>query len=60
MSPPRHNGGGKAEPSFNIKQVVLLCERLWKEREEKLCEEYDQVLNEKLGGKQLITKSFFC
>lgn len=44
MSPPR----GK-EASFTIKQVVTLCERLWKEREEKLREEYDQVLHEKLG-----------
>jgi len=40
---------GKEQPSLSIKQVVLLCERLWKEREEKLCEEYDQILNEKLG-----------
>lgn len=45
MSPPR----GKEQPTLSIKQVVLLCERLWKEREEKLCEEYDQILNEKLG-----------
>jgi len=43
---PQH---GKEQPSLSIKQVVLLCERLWKEREEKLCEEYDQILNEKLG-----------
>lgn len=44
MSPPR----GK-EPALSIKQAVQVCERLWKEREEKIREEYDQVLHEKLG-----------
>jgi len=39
----------KEQASLSIKQVVLLCERLWEEREEKLCEKYDQILNEKLG-----------
>ncbi|XP_065649033.1 akirin-2 isoform X2 [Hydra vulgaris] len=48
MSPPRSPNGSDS-PSLKIKQVVLLCERLWKEREEKLREEYDQVLNEKLA-----------
>lgn len=44
MSPPR----GKEQPTLTVKQVVLLCERLWKEREDKLREEYDQVLHERL------------
>jgi len=44
MSPPR----GKDQPTLTVKQVVLLCERLWKEREEKLREQYDQVLHERL------------
>lgn len=45
MSPPR----GKDQPTLSVKQVVLLCERLWKEREEKLREEYDHVLNDRLS-----------
>ena len=55
MSPPR----GKDQPTLTVKQVVLLCERLWKEREDKLREEYDQVLHERLTGilsKYLIDK----
>lgn len=54
---PQH---GKEQPSLSIKQVVLLCERLWKEREEKLCEEYDQILNEKLGGNIFLLVLLFC
>lgn len=46
MSPPRSS---RDQPSLSIQQVVVLCERLWKEREEKLCEQYDQILHEKLG-----------
>lgn len=45
MSPPR----GKDQPALTIKQVVSLCERLWKEREEKLREEYDTVLTDRLA-----------
>lgn len=44
MSPPR----GKEQQTLTLKQVATLCERLWKEREEKLREQYDQVLNERL------------
>ena len=44
-------GSSKKQPTFTMKQVVLLCERLWKEREEKLREEYNQVLNARLSGK---------
>ncbi len=40
----------KDQPMFTAKQVILLCERLWKEREEKLKAEYDQVLHERLLG----------
>ena len=41
---------GKEQPMFTAKQVVMVCERLWKEREEKLREEYDQVLHDRLSG----------
>lgn len=40
----------KEQPMFTAKQVVMVCERLWKEREDKLREEYDQVLHERLSG----------
>ena len=42
---------GKEQPMFTAKQVVMVCERLWKEREEKLREEYDQVLHDRLSGR---------
>lgn len=48
---------GKEQPMFTAKQVVMVCERLWKEREEKLREEYDHVLNERLSGEFLVSFS---
>ena len=56
MSPPQSGSSSpsrstKDQPGLTVKQVVILCERLWKEREEKLREEYDQVLNERLSGR---------
>jgi len=39
----------KDVPLFTIKQVGLVCERMMKEREEKLQEEYDQILTAKLS-----------
>ena len=56
FSPPRSISPGSLsptrsrEPTFTVKQVVSLCERLWKEREEKLREEYNQVLSDRLAG----------
>ena len=44
----------KEQPMFTAKQVVMLCERLWKEREEKLREDYDQVLHERLSGMNIL------
>jgi hypothetical protein len=35
-------------PLLTLRQVGLVCERLLKEREDQLREEYDKVLNEKL------------
>lgn len=49
MSPPRNSGDRTEQTSLNVKQVVSLCERLWKEREDKLREEYDKVLNDRLS-----------
>lgn len=47
MSPSR--GSINNQPTFSVKQVISLCERLWKEREEKLKEEYDKVLSDRLA-----------
>ena len=44
-SPPR-----KDQPLFTLKQVTLICERMLKERETQVTEEYDKVLREKLAG----------
>lgn len=40
----------KDQPSFTMKQVSYLCERLLKDHEEKIREEYEQILNTKLAG----------
>ncbi|KAF3839400.1 hypothetical protein F7725_018117 [Dissostichus mawsoni] len=39
----------KDQPSFTLKQVSYLCERLLKDHEEKIREEYEQILNTKLA-----------
>lgn len=44
-SPPR-----KDQPLFTLKQVTLICERMLKERETQVTEEYDKILREKLAG----------
>lgn len=44
MAPSR-----KDMPIFNFKQVSLICERLLRERENQLREEYDKILGQKLS-----------
>ena len=39
----------KDVPLFTFKQVSMVCERMLKEREEQLCQQYDQVLTSKLA-----------
>ncbi|XP_072301530.1 akirin-2 [Eucyclogobius newberryi] len=39
----------KEQPLLSLKQVGLICERLLKEREEKIREEYDEILTSKLA-----------
>ena len=41
----------KDTPLFTFKQVSLVCERMLKEREEQIRQEYDKVLTCKLAGK---------
>lgn len=36
---------------LTLKQVNMICARLLKEREDKIREEYDQILSNKLNGK---------
>ncbi|XP_035630361.1 akirin-2-like [Oncorhynchus keta] len=39
----------KEQPLFTLRQVGMICERLLKEREEKIREEYDEILTTKLA-----------
>ena len=41
--------GRKEQPIFTFKQVSLICERLLREREAQLREEYDKILGQKLA-----------
>ena len=41
----------KEVPLFTFKQVSLVCERMIREREEHIRQQYDQVLTCKLAGK---------
>ncbi|XP_077152049.1 akirin-1 [Ranitomeya variabilis] len=38
----------KDQPSFSLRQVGILCERLLKDHEDKIKEEYEKILNTKL------------
>ncbi|XP_063314484.1 akirin-1-like [Pelobates fuscus] len=40
--------GKKDQPTFSLRQVGMLCERLLKNHEENVREEYEQILNTKL------------
>ncbi|KAH8021380.1 hypothetical protein HPB51_015560 [Rhipicephalus microplus] len=46
LSSPVH----RDQPLFTFRQVGLICERMMKERESKIREEYDHVLSTKLAG----------
>ncbi|XP_015204664.1 akirin-1 [Lepisosteus oculatus] len=48
-SPPGASSVKKDQPSFTLRQVSFLCERLLKDHEEKIREEYEQILNSKLA-----------
>lgn len=45
----------KEQPLFTLRQVGMICERLLKEREEKVREEYEEILNTKLAGMSLFS-----
>ena len=44
----------KETPLFTFKQVSLVCERMLKEREDRIRQEYDKVLTCKLAGEEVI------
>uniref|UniRef100_A0A8C6P3C9 Akirin-2 n=1 Tax=Nothobranchius furzeri TaxID=105023 RepID=A0A8C6P3C9_NOTFU len=53
-SMPRTSSGGvsptrKEQPLFTLRQVGMICERLLKEREEKVREEYEETMTSKLA-----------
>jgi hypothetical protein len=50
-SPSTPTTSDNNKPLFTLKQVQIICERMLKEREKQLQEEYDKVLNQKLSGK---------
>lgn len=39
----------KEQPLFSLRQVGMICERLLKEREDKIREQYDEILTTKLA-----------
>lgn len=44
-----YSPSGKEKPLFTFRQVGLICERMLKEQETQIREEYDQILNMKLS-----------
>jgi hypothetical protein len=44
-----HSSSTKEKPLFTFRQVGLICERMLTERESRIREEYDNVLNAKLS-----------
>lgn len=53
-SMPGGSAGGvsptrKEQPLFTLRQVGMICERLLKEREEKVREEYEETMTSKLA-----------
>ena len=51
---PTNSTAKRDVPLFTLKQVSLFCERLVKEREEHVREEYNKILTTKLAGKHSI------
>lgn len=49
-SSPAASPSRKEQPLFSLRQVGMICERLLKEREDKIREEYDEILTTKLAG----------
>lgn len=47
----------KEQPLFTLRQVGMICERLLKEREEKVREEYEEILNIKLAGRSFVSQN---
>ena len=55
--------GKKETPLFTFRQVSLVCERMMKEREDQIRQQYDKVLTSKLAGMSCHVEtnwSFLC
>ena len=50
--PGHSSSSSNKQHLLTLKQVNMICARLLKEREEKIREEYDQILSTKLNGKR--------
>lgn len=46
-------------PLFTFKQVSMICERMLKDRESQIREQYNSVLTCKMAGKRIFLFSFF-
>ena len=55
--PGHSSSSSNKQHLLTLKQVNMICARLLKEREEKIREEYDQILSTKLNGKRMSEKS---
>ena len=44
------SNASRDQPLFTLKQVTIVCQRMLKEREDRITEEYDKVLTTKLAG----------
>ncbi|XP_010564007.1 PREDICTED: akirin-2 isoform X1 [Haliaeetus leucocephalus] len=49
----------KEQPLFTLRQVGMICERLLKEREEKIREEYEEILTTKLAEHPTLLHMYF-
>ena len=51
-NPPESRASTNQQHLLTLKQVNIICARLLNEREEKIREEYDRILSNKLNGEQ--------
>lgn len=50
----------KEQPLFTLRQVGMICERLLKEREDKVREEYEETMTSKLAGSYFFNDSNYA
>lgn len=52
-SPSSSASSNREQPLFTMKQVTMICQRMLKEREGQIREEYDKILSAKLLGRYM-------